>query len=186
MINVKSFLSLLIGLLVCHAASAQRWSVGMNAADLLSLGTFGVEGSVAANGHITVNAEARINPWTFNRGKENQLQDRKQSYAVGMRWWPGTVYSGWWLGADGRYEQYNRGGIFGKSTEEGDAAGLGLSGGYSLTVAPHLNMDFGVGLWGGHTWYTTYACPTCGKVTDEGKKWFVLPSKVIMALVYVF
>lgn len=179
-------LSLLLFLLSASKASAQKGSISVNAADAAALGTISVEGSVATGRHTSVNVAAGINPWTFNKGRSDQFQDRKQTYSVGMRWWPWNVYSGWWMGARGQYQEYNRGGLFRPQTEEGDAAGLAISGGYSLMIAPHVNLDFGLGFWGGHTWYKTYACPTCGRVVDEGTKWFALPSDMILSLVYVF
>ena len=45
---------------------------------------------------------------------------------------------------------------------------------------------FGIGVWGGMTRYTTYACPTCGTVTDNGKKVFILPDDVMVSLIYIF
>lgn len=47
---------------------AQQWAVGTNGADWLLFGTVNANGSVAVARHITVNAEARYNPWTFNKG----------------------------------------------------------------------------------------------------------------------
>ena len=32
----------------------------------------------------------------------------------------------------------------------------------------------------------TNTCPSCGKVVDEGQKWFILPNEVILSLVYIF
>ena len=166
---------------------AQRFSVGTNVADWLSLGTMNATASAAVARHVTLNAEARVNPWTFNTNDaETQLQNRHQTYAIGARWWPWYVYSGWWLGAAAQYQEYNRGGIFSRSTEEGDAFGAAFSGGYSLMLKEHINLDFGLGLWGGWTKYTTYACPSCGKVEDQGEKWFILPNEVILSLVYIF
>ena len=178
------------------AASAQTWAVAVNAADAIDLGTIGVEGSAAVSQHWSIHAEAKVNPWTFAKKdtsnglffepNPDQKQDRKQTYAIGARWWPWNVYSGWWLGGKAQYQEYNRGGIFTKTSEEGDAFGAAISGGYSLMLKEHINLDFGLGLWGGWTKYTTYACPSCGKVEEQGDKWFLLPNEVILSLVYIF
>ena len=50
----------------------------------------------------------------------------------------------------------------------------------------NLNLDFGIGFWGGYDRYTVYACPVCGLTTDAGEKVFFLPNDMILALVYVF
>lgn len=167
-------------------ASAQRCAVAANVADMLALGTISAEAYMAVDQHFSINAAGSVNPWTFHKSRPKQFQDRKQTYSVGMRWWPWNVYSGWWMGARGQYQEYNRGGVLKPETEEGDAVGLALSGGYSLMLATHFNLDFGLGLWGGHSWYTTYACPSCGRITDSGKKWFILPSDLLISLVYTF
>ena len=104
---------------------------------------------------------------------------------AGARWWPWHVYSGWWVGADARYTLYNVGGILKRSTEEGDAAGAGLYGGYSIMLSEWWNLDLGVGLWGGWKRYTRYACPLCGVITEQGEKGFILPDARV-AVQFIF
>ena len=178
------------------AATAQTWAVAVNAADAVELGTIGVEGSAAVGQHWSVHANAKVNPWTFgkvNKGdalfqepNPDQKQNRKQVYAIGARWWPWNVYSGWWIGGKGQYQEFNYGGLLAETSREGDAFGAGFSGGYSLMLKEHWNLDFGLGFWTGWMKYTTYACPSCGKVVDEGQKWFILPNEAILSLVYIF
>ena len=166
---------------------AQRFSVGTNVADWLSLGTMNINASVSVSRHFTVNAEARVNPWTFNANDaRTQLQYRHQTYSAGFRWWPWYVYSGWWVGLAAQYQEYNRGGIFSRAAEEGDAFGAAISGGYTLMLHEHLNLDIGLGGWGGQTVYTAYDCPRCGRITSSGKKWFFLPSALYLSLIWVF
>ena len=192
------------------AAMAQRWAVAVNAADAIDLGTISVEGSAAVSQHWSLHAGAKVNPWTFNRHNTwnglfsepdpDQKQSRKQVYAVGARWWPWNVYSGWWVGGKAQYQEYNRGGLrlpigvgndrigFGNDggAEEGDAFGVALSGGYSLMLKEHWNLDFGLGVWGGWTKYRKYEYPENGKLIEQGHKWFFLPNEVILSIVYIF
>ena len=66
---MKRTLTLLTLLLAfAFSASAQKWSVSTNIMDYVSLGTINAEGSVATGRHLTVNASARVNPWTFFKG----------------------------------------------------------------------------------------------------------------------
>ena len=168
-------------------ASAQKWSVSTDLVDYLNLGTINAEVSIAAARHISVNASVRVNPWTFHKGVPgHQLQNRHQTYAIGIRWWPWNVYSGWWLGCKAQYQEYNRGGVTRQKTQEGDAFGLGLSAGYSLMVHRNINLDFGLGGWTGRKVYTDYACPHCGKITGRGAKWFVMPNEILIALMFTF
>ena len=96
------------------------------------------------------------------------------------------MYSGWWLGAKLQYQEYNRGGIRAPRTEEGDRYGAGISGGFSYLLHPHLNLDVGIGLWGGYDRYVTYSCPVCGFTADGGERSFILPNDFLVSLTYVF
>ena len=168
------------------SAFAQRFSVGTNAVDLLSLGTLEAEASVAVSQHWSFHVGAELNPWTWNAGdQETQLQSRQNSYWGGGRYWPWHVYSGWWWGADARYSVYNVGGIIKRDTQEGDAYGVGAYGGYSIMLSTYWNLDLGVGLWGGWTNYTRYACPVCGTRVEEGTKPFILPdARIAIQLIF--
>ena len=207
--KVKLVILSLFSLSLAQTASAQQWAVAVNAADMVSLGTISAEGSVSVGQHATINAVAKVNPWTFNKNRPEQFQNRQQTYSIGARWWPWNVYSGWWMAGRAQYQQYNRGGLRvlgvmngmsdqvrhdGRTgsrvepgmTEEGDAYGLSLGAGYSLMLGKHVNIDFGLEVWGGRTIYTVYACPTCGKVTESGKKWFFLPNDLVLSFQWVF
>ena len=196
-LNMKKLFVVFLFMIVGVAtAMAQTWAVAVNAADMADLGTIGVEGSAAVSQHWSIHAGAKFNPWTFakkdtfnglfSEPNPDQKQDRKQTYAVGARWWPWNVYSGWWVGGKAQYQEYNRGGIFTKMAEEGDAFGAALSGGYSLMLKEHWNLDFGLGVWGGWTKYRKYEYPENGKLIEQGQKWFFLPNEVILSIVYIF
>ena len=167
-------------------AFAQRFSVGTNAVDWMTLGTINAEASVAVAQHFSLHVGAEINPWTFRAGEQDrQFQLRQNSYWGGMRWWPWHVYSGWWAGGDLRYSVYNLGGVIRRETEEGDAFGTGLYGGYSIMLSEWWNLDLGFGVWGGWKRYTRYACPLCGVVTDSGEKVFFIPdARIAIQLIF--
>lgn len=167
-------------------ASAQRFSIGTNGIDWLTLGTVNAEASVATSQHFSLHAGAELNPWTYAKGdKEKQFEVRQFSCWGGFRWWPWHVYSGWWAGVDGRYSMYNIGGIVKRTTEEGEAYGGGLYGGYSIMLSDLWNLDLGLGVWGGWKKYTTYACPVCGVITGQGEKAFFMPdARVAIQLIF--
>ena len=188
--NIKFKISVLLVfvtiLLSQFSASAQKFSIGTNGFDWASLGTINAEIGFGINQHFSIHAGAEVNPWTFNKDdQEKEFQLRHISYWAGLRWWPWHIYSGWWAGGDLRYSVYNLGGVFERATEEGDAWGVGLYGGYSIMLNEWLNLDFGAGLWGGYKQYTRYACPVCGVKTDKGNKAFVVPDARV-ALMFVF
>jgi len=170
-----------------HGASAQRWSVSTNLVDWATIGTINLEGSASLAQRVSVQAGFKYNPWTFRADDpDKQFQLRQKTYYAGVRWWPWHVFSGWWMSAYGQYREYNRGGLLSRETEEGDAFGGGVSGGYALMLSESLNVEFGVGLWGGVKDYTRYSCPRCGKILDEGRKAFVEPDDIRISFVFIF
>lgn len=180
-----NLISIAVLLCISFTAYGQKWSVSTNIADWMYLGTINAEASVGIGRHWTANAGVRYNPWTFRDG-DSQFQDRKQCYSLGVRAWPWHIYSGWWIGGRLQYLEYNAGGIFSTTSQEGDAFGAALSAGYALMLHKNLNMEFGAGFWTGWKSYTTYACTRCGKVTGKGKNWFLAPNDILISLVYTF
>lgn len=185
---MKNFI---ISLLLCIATStvlsAQGFSLSTNVVDYAQLGTLNMEASVSLARHWTLNASAKYNPFTFERASEaQQMQARQRSVSVGTRFWPWHVYSGWWLAGKLQAQEYNVGGIKSPLTEEGERYGGGLSAGYTYMLHKHINIELGVGIWGGYNRYVGYACPSCGKITDTGEKVFFLPNDLLMSLIYVF
>lgn len=71
-------------------------------------------------------------------------------------------------------------------TDEGDRAGLGMYAGYTYMLGSHFNLEFGLGVWGGVDWFSRYSCQSCGLTVGSGRRWFVLPDDIMIALVYVF
>ncbi|MCD8312532.1 MAG: DUF3575 domain-containing protein, partial [Bacteroidales bacterium] len=93
---------------------------------------------------------------------------------------------GWWIAAKLQYQEYNSGGIVSSRTEEGDRFGAGLTGGYTYMISHRLNLDFGLGFWGGVKKYTKYDCPKCGLTLEGGTRAFISPNDVIIGITYVF
>lgn len=168
------------------AASGQRLAVSQNLADDLFLGTLNGEVQYSVHRSWTLGAGARYNNWMWRARRDDQFESRQKTFYLGARWWSWYTYSGWWAGGRLQYQEYNRGGLDGPQTEEGDAFGLSFGGGYAVHVNSWLNVDFGLYGWGGMTKYVTYACPYCGQRTDEGTKAFFLPDEVRVALQFIF
>lgn len=177
-----------LAVLPCLPSNAQKLALSYNVGDAVLFGTVGVGADYALSQKWSIDAEVRFNPWTFHAGDAGrQAQWRHQTYAVGMRFWPWYVHSGFWAGALFQYQEYNRGGFFGdRITEEGDAFGLCLEAGYSWMLSHSINVNVGVGGWGGYTFYRSYECPRCGRLLEAGGKPFVLANRFILAVEYVF
>lgn len=181
-----------------YQSRAQQVSISTNLIEWLNLGTINGEFGVSVSRHFSIHASARYNPWTFRKGdvqaryedpvgdSEKQFQNRKQAYGLSVRWWPWYIYSGWWWSVKGQYMEYNRGGIFIHTAEEGDSIGGGVAVGYTHMLHKHWNIEFGAGVWAGSSKYTKYRCTNCGTKMEEGTKFFVLPDDVFVSIIYVF
>ncbi|MCR5708983.1 MAG: DUF3575 domain-containing protein [Bacteroidales bacterium] len=193
------FLVFVLCLRCAAPLGAQTPSISTNLLDWANLGTLNVQAGVSVSRHLSLQTGVRYNPWRYGSPERgNALQNCARTVSAGMRWWPWNVYSSWWVGSRAIVEEYNRGGLFGRQlTEEGVAAGVSIGAGYSRMLAPHWNLDLGLGLWGGRARYTQYRCPRCGRVVSSGatagepvsnrSKWFIQPSDdVQVSLIYVF
>ncbi len=176
-----------LALLTAFQASAQRFSVGTNALEWATLGTMEADLSAALARRVTFHVGVQYNPWTFHKGDvDRQFESRQLSGWAGFRYWPWHVYSGWWVGADAKYTQYNIGGFRAdRLTEEGDAIGGALWGGYDIMLSDRWNIDLGVGVWAGNKRYRDYSCPICGRIVEQGNKFFIIPD-LRVAIQYIF
>lgn len=188
--NKRTLLILIVALMPFCKGFAQRMQLSTNALGWMCLGTMNAELNVAVAKNWSVGVSGKYNPFTYgskaNDGSNHQFQIRQRSVAALARWWPWHIYSGWWVAGKAQWQEYNMGGIISSSTEEGQCVGGGLSAGYSHMISTHLNVEMGLGLWGGLKNYVVYACPTCGRITGSGIKPFVMPDNLTVALSYVF
>jgi len=182
---MKRYITLIL-LCVCGVCEAQNWAVSTNLVGYAALGTMNLDVSYALQQHWSVEAGARYNPFTF-KGKDNgQFQLRQKTFALGARWWPWHIYSGWWLAPKVQYMEFSEGGIVSQEAREGDRFGAGAAGGYTLMINSHLNLEFGAAFWGGYEVSSVYSCPHCGILRETVKKSFILPDELIISLCYVF
>lgn len=183
---LKLILPLLLAF-ACSRTSAQTFSVSTDLLGYARLGTMSIDASYAVARRWSLIAGARYNPFTYRKSDpDRQFQNRQQSYAVGMRLWPWHTWSGWWFAGKLRYQEYNKGGIVSRKTEEGDRFGAGIYAGYTHMLSSHINLEFGMGLWSGLSVYRQYSCPACGLTLSSGNKFFLLPDDVMISLAYVF
>lgn len=174
-------------ILLCSVIQAQDVALSTNIADYANLGTINAEAALTLARHWSVNAGFRYNPFSFKGGKGDAgLQSKQRTLSLGARYWPWHIYSGWWIAGKMQYQEYNRGGIVSMETKEGDRYGAGLSAGYTYMLSEHFNLEVGLGGWTGIDRYKTYSCPSCGRLLDEGNKYFVLLNDVLLSFSYIF
>ena len=187
LIAVKWILLSSLLLFICRGnLYAQRFSAATNLLGYANFGTINGEIGLALSQHFSIYMQGKYNPFDYNKGTAEQLQNKQASLSVGGKYWLWHVWSGWFLMGQAGYTNYNRGGIVSNETFEGDAYGITLGAGYALMLTKKINMDFGAGLMGGFTDYRKYSCPKCGKLEDKGKKVFVAPNNILVQLSYMF
>mgnify|MGYP002625385461 CR=1 FL=1 len=172
-------------LLVPAGAFAQRFSVSANLADYAASGTINAEASYAASRHFTAFAGAKYNPFSVPYGGYRARNKQRSVYA-GSRFWPWYAYSGWWLYASAKWQEFNYGGFKSPATREGDRYGFAAGGGYSYMLNRHLNLEAGAGVYTARETYREYDCPDCGLMTRRGHRFVMLPADVLLGLSYVF
>lgn len=182
---MKNFLLAAAGLFLCATVQAQNFSVTTNVLDYLDFGTLNMEASCGIARQWTLNAGVKYNPFSWGEGGR-EMADKQRSVEAGARFWPWHIYSGWWMGGKLKWQEYNRGGIESPAASEGDRYGGSFSAGYTFMLNTHLNLDIGLGLWGGYDKYTAYECLRCGRVIDGGERFFVLPNDILLTISYIF
>lgn len=165
---------------------AQKVYLSTNLLDCANFGTINGEIGLAVSKHFSVYAQGRYNPFEFKFKGESQVNNRQISVGLGSKYWLWRTYSGCFLMAQAGWKKFNIGGLFSRSTYEGDAYGLTVGAGYALMLAARWNIDFGAGIMVGYTDYIKYDCPVCGKITGAKRGLFVAPDNLQIQLSYLF
>ena len=170
-----------------HSADAQKVSLSSNLITWANLGTANLEGSISVHKNVTVFAGANYNPWEMRTISEVPLSNKQITGFVGAKYWPWHVYSGWWFGAKAQFKDFDTAGLISQNLISGQALGAGLSAGYSIMIGSHVNLDLGIGAWGGRVLkYTSYKDIGGYEVDKVGARNFIFIDSVIVAFAYIF
>ena len=181
--KINTLLAAMAALLCSTTAQAQNMYVSTNLLDYLNLGTINCEFGLNPLPKWSFYARGRYNPFTFNI--DGIKQNRVAGLSAGARYWFWYTNSGWFLNSHLGGSFYNTGGVYDQYAYEGIAGSITFGGGYSLMLSDRWNLDFGMGVQGGYTSFTKYACPKCGKVIGDERKIFVAPSNLLVQLTMV-
>lgn len=165
-----------------------RFALSTDLVDWANLGTVNLEAGVSLHQHFSVHAGAKYNPWSFKtRNLGLALYNKQTTAYAGFRYWPWYVLSGWWVGAQAQYTDFEETGVWRHALDTGKALGGGVSFGYTLMLHENLNLEFGAGVWAGRRFeHTLYCCPDCMKVRESGPGNFVALNDISISLMYVF
>ncbi len=150
----------------------------------------GINAAVAVNvsQHVTLELAGVANPFKAKfSGKE--FQNKQLTGEFSVKYWPWHAFSGWWFQGKAKFSDYAKTGIFESNFEDGKAIGGGIGLGYTLMLSKHINLDFGVSMWGGRKYdfvETSRRGSEYGKLLDAGHKYFVDFDKISLSIMYVF
>ena len=166
-------IAVIVLLLICTSgvAKAQKWAVSTNTLTWANLGTSNAEGSVSVSRHFSFNAGFTVNPWELSTPTYVDIMNKQYGGYIGAKYWPWHVYSEWWIGAKMQYKNFEQVGLLTSEPVKGDALGAGLAAGYSLMIGRHVNLDFGLGFWG-------------GRIVKQRNFFFI--DNVMVSFVYIF
>ena len=182
---------ILLAFLMVFAAgnkcAAQKVSVSTNLMDWAYLWTVNGELGFSVDQHFSLVAGGKVNPWNFEKPNGKDIYNCQSTAYVGARYWPWYVFSGWWMGAKAQYSSFSNTGLWSDKLTEGKSIGAGLSAGYTFMLNERLNLDLGLGFWGGYRLkYNIYDSPATMVPMGTGSKGFIAPDELTVALMYIF
>lgn len=143
--------------------------------------------------------------WTFDiTGQVNawNIHDRRWRHWLVQpeaRVWICEAFQGSFFGLHAIGGQFNIGNIdnnikflgsdFGKLKDhryQGWGAGAGIAYGYDWILAKHWNLEFEIGVGWIYTKFDRYPCTVCGTVEGSGHHNYFGPTKLALALEYIF
>lgn len=187
--KIRNIIILVAVLLIAgtRTADAQKVSLSTNVVTWANLGTANLEANVSLHKNVTLFGGMKYNPWDLRTKSQVTINNQQITGYVGAKYWPWHVYSGWWLGAKAQFQDFDQAGLLSENLVSGQALGAGLSAGYSIMIGSHVNLDLGVGAWGGRVLkYTAYKDLGGYEIDKVGARNFIFLDNVIVAFAYIF
>lgn len=168
-------------------AIGQHVSVSTNAVQWANFGTVNMNAGVSMARHLSVEAGFRYNPFTFHKSSGLMMRNQQTTAFAGVRWWPWYVFSGWWISGRGQYSKFSDTGIWRYALNEGSRVGAVLSCGYTWMVSRKINIEFGIGGWGGiYLNHNLYHCPSCMESRECSSGAFGTLDDLSVSVMYMF
>ncbi|MCL2561715.1 MAG: DUF3575 domain-containing protein [Rikenellaceae bacterium] len=143
----KVFLTMTLLFAVVASGHAQKIAVKTNGLGLVTFAGFGqwsptpnLGAEIALWPRWTLDIDGFWNPFTFGENKSTQFWAVQPE----LRYWFCGKFNGHFVGLHGQYAEYQNFGMR-KYVYDGHLAGLGLSYGYSLPLAPRWKLEFNLG-----------------------------------------
>ena len=144
---------------------------------------------VQVGDHVSLGVAGGLKPWPrwlFGDWDNSGNNTHWRNFAIvpQARWWPRSVYDGWFIAADFVYTHFNVGAVrfpFGiypevrDSRVQGSFWGAGLAVGHSWRLGGPWRLELEAGVAGGQAAYDRYDCPHCGTRLGHEHKAAVVP-----------
>lgn len=177
----KTIILILISFLSCFGTFAQFYSARTNVIGLASA-NINAEFSMTLNRKYSLHLPIQYNPFVF---KDNR-QWRNLYISPEVRYWWRESYTGGFVGAHLLASRFSIGKVFDDYRYLGYAWGAGLSIGRAYPLAKKWNLEWELGLAGVYATWDKYICKKCGRELGSDRKFFLMPSKLAVNLVYLF
>ena len=178
--KIISIYALMIALcLFSGSLHAQFYSVSTNI-PALGTATINMEASMTLDRKYSLHLPVYYNPFVFGGNK------KIQNFTVlpGVRSWMLESYTGGFVGANAIGSKYHF--TWKDYRYEGMAFGAGVSAGYALMLSPRWNLEVEAGVGLVYADYTKSLCDKCGRKVSDENRWYAVPNKVAVSLVYLF
>ena len=144
---------------------------------------------VRVGDHVSLGVAGGLKPWPrwllwdWDNSGDNPHW-RNFAIVPQARWWPRSVYDGWFVGTDFIYTHFNVGAIrfplgmypdVQDSRVQGSFWGAGLAVGHSWRLGGPWRLEVEAGVAGGMAAYDRYDCPHCGTRLGHEHKPTVVP-----------
>lgn len=170
------------------SCQAQRFSIATNCIDWANLGTANLEFNYAVSQKVSITAGGRYNPWEYTGGKyDTPIFNKQETGYAGIRFWNWYVFSSWWISVKAQYMSFENTGLWRPALQCGKSIGGVISAGYDIMLRHNLNLEFGLGVYGGYLFdYTLYYSPQKLSVRDSGTRPFIFPDDIYISFIYIY
>lgn len=192
--HIKRYLAIvcLIAASMC-GVSAQKVAIKTNLiSDIVTSPSLGLEFKMAPK--WTFDISGQVNAWNIHQRRWRHWMVQPEA-----RVWICEAFQGSFFGLHAIGGQFNIGNIdnnikflgsdFGKLKDhryQGWGAGAGIAYGYDWILAKHWNLEFEIGVGWIYTKFDRYPCTVCGTKEGSGHHNYFGPTKLALAIEYIF
>lgn len=181
--NIKIILFLLALLSSSTKCFSQFYSARTNIVGLAS-GNLNAEFGMTLNKKFSFHFPVQYNPFTYSKSKNTKFQNL--TVLPSARYWLRESFRDQFIAFSLVGSRYNIGNIWDKYRYDGWGVGAGLSFGWTYPMAPRWNFEWEFGVAGMWTTYDKSVCKTCGYTFGHENKWYLVPHKIAVNLIYLF